>query len=75
MRGLNLIPEVCHAENAADCPAVLDRLRRMNDALTRQDLDDAAIAYGLLKAALIVGAAVAVIALINWIIDNRKKGN
>ena len=69
---LNLIPEICHAEDASQCPAILDRLRRMNDALTRQDLDDAVIAYGLLKAILLVGAGLAVIALINWIIDNKR---
>lgn len=68
-----MIPEVCHAEDAADCPAVLERIRRMNDALTRQDLDDAAIAYGLLKTILLFAAVAAVVAAINYLI--KRKGS
>ena len=68
-----MIPEVCHAENAADCPAILERIRRMNDALLQQQLDDAAISYGILKTILLLAAAAAVVAAINYLI--KRKGS
>lgn len=74
MRALNLIPEVCRAEDASQCPEILERIRRMNEEMTRESLADASLSLAALKVILVIGAALAVIALINRVMDNRKRG-
>ena len=71
MRALNLIPEVCQAEDASQCPEILERIRRMNEELTRESLADASLSLTALKVVLIIGAVLAVISLINHLTDNK----
>lgn len=67
-----MIPEVCNAEDQNQCPEILERIRRMNDELTREHLADAALSLTMLKVILLFAAAAAVVAAINYLI--KRKG-